>query len=78
MLHFAKQVKAFRLGPLNPSINVFHWLESILQKYIPPDAHRLACGRLAVAATRLIDGKHIVISEFQSRDDVVQVSFSNL
>ncbi|AWP09749.1 putative patatin-like phospholipase domain-containing protein 3 [Scophthalmus maximus] len=72
MIHFAKQMKAFRLGPFNPSINVFHWLECILNKYLPSDAHRLASGRLAVAMTRLSDGKHIVTTEFQSKEDVVQ------
>uniref|UniRef100_A0A8D2ZZ46 PNPLA domain-containing protein n=1 Tax=Scophthalmus maximus TaxID=52904 RepID=A0A8D2ZZ46_SCOMX len=70
MIHFAKQMKAFRLGPFNPSINVFHWLECILNKYLPSDAHRLASGRLAVAMTRLSDGKHIVTTEFQSKEDV--------
>lgn len=74
MIHFAKQMKAFRLGPFNPSINVFHWLECILNKYLPSDAHRLASGRLAVAMTRLSDGKHIVTTEFQSKEDVVQAS----
>ncbi|XP_053280051.1 patatin-like phospholipase domain-containing protein 2 [Pleuronectes platessa] len=72
MIHFAKQMKAFPLGPFNPSVNVFHWLESILNKYLPPDAHHLASGRLAVAMTRLSDGKHIVTTEFQSKEDVVQ------
>ncbi|XP_055079108.1 patatin-like phospholipase domain-containing protein 2 [Periophthalmus magnuspinnatus] len=72
MLHFAKQVKEFRLGPLNPSINVFHWLEHILRKYVPEDAHKLACGRLAVAMTRLEDGQHIIMTEYHSKDDVVQ------
>ncbi|XP_071762408.2 1-acylglycerol-3-phosphate O-acyltransferase Pnpla3 [Centroberyx gerrardi] len=72
MLHFAKQMKAFTFGPLNPSINVFHWLEVILQKHLPSDAHRLANGRLAVAMTRLPDGKNTVMCEFQSKEDVVQ------
>ncbi|CAL9703096.1 unnamed protein product [Knipowitschia caucasica] len=72
MLHFAKQVKTFTLGPLNPSINVLHWLEHILQKYVPKDAHTLASGRLAVAVTRLQDGKHMVITEYHSKEDVVQ------
>ena len=74
MLHFARQMKAFTLGPFNPSVNVFHWLEYILHKYLPFDAHQLASGRLAVAMTRLIDGKHFVMSEFQSKEDLVQVS----
>lgn len=74
MLHFAKLMKTFTLGPFNPSINVFRWLERLLQKYIPPDAHQWANGRLAVATTRLTDGKHTLMSEFQSKEDVVQVS----
>ncbi|XP_029291782.1 patatin-like phospholipase domain-containing protein 2 [Cottoperca gobio] len=72
MLHFAEQMNAFPLGPFNPSINIFHWLESILNKHLPPDAHQLANGRLSVSMTRLSDGKHIVASEFLSKEDVVQ------
>lgn len=78
MLNFAKQMKAFTLGPFNPSINVFHWLEYLLRKHLTCDAHQLANGRLAVAMTRLTDGKHTVISEFQSKEDVVQVSLHTL
>ncbi|XP_055021883.1 patatin-like phospholipase domain-containing protein 2 [Boleophthalmus pectinirostris] len=72
MLHFAKKVKEFRLGPLSPSINVFHWLEQVLLKHIPEKAHKLACGRLAVAMTRLEDGKHLIMTEYHSKEDVVQ------
>ncbi|XP_044065691.1 patatin-like phospholipase domain-containing protein 2 isoform X2 [Siniperca chuatsi] len=72
MIHFAKQMKAFTLGPFNPSVNVFHWLESILHKHLPFNAHQLASGRLAVATTRMTDSKLIIMSEFQSKEDVVQ------
>lgn len=76
MLNFAKEMTDYTLGPLNPSINVFHWLEFILRKHIPSDAHRMASGRLAVSMTRLSDGKEIVISEYQSKEDVVQVGLT--
>uniref|UniRef100_A0A667WIX7 PNPLA domain-containing protein n=1 Tax=Myripristis murdjan TaxID=586833 RepID=A0A667WIX7_9TELE len=72
MLYFAKQMKAFTFGPLNPSINVFHWLEGILRKYLPSNAHQLANGRLLVAMTRMTDGKNAIMSEFQSKEDVIQ------
>uniref|UniRef100_A0A3B3ZKS9 PNPLA domain-containing protein n=1 Tax=Periophthalmus magnuspinnatus TaxID=409849 RepID=A0A3B3ZKS9_9GOBI len=42
----------------------------ILRKYVPEDAHKLACGRLAVAMTRLEDGQHIIMTEYHSKDDV--------
>ena len=67
-------MKAFTLGPLNPSVNIFQWLEFILHKHLPSDAHKLANGRLSVSATRVSDGEHIVMSEFQSKEEVVQVS----
>lgn len=69
-------MKAFTLGPLNPSINIFNWLEVILRKHLPSDAHQLANGRLAVAMTRLTDSKLIIKSDFQSKEDVLQVSMS--
>lgn len=74
MLLFAKRLIAMTLGPLNPSVNVFRWLETLLHKYLPSDAHRQASSRLGVAMTRLTDGKHVIMSEFQSKDEVVQVS----
>uniref|UniRef100_A0A672GRC0 PNPLA domain-containing protein n=1 Tax=Salarias fasciatus TaxID=181472 RepID=A0A672GRC0_SALFA len=72
-INLSEQLKAFPLGPLSPSVNVFHWLERVLHKYLPPDADRLSSGRLAVAVTRMTDGQQIVISEYHSKEDVVQV-----
>lgn len=73
MINFAKEVKSFTLGPLNPSIKFFHWLECILNKHLPSNAHQLANGRLAVTMTRLTDGEQILMSDFDSKEDVVQV-----
>ncbi|XP_005914731.1 patatin-like phospholipase domain-containing protein 2 isoform X1 [Haplochromis burtoni] len=72
MIHFAKEVKSFTLGPLNPSVKLFHWLECILNKHLPPNAHQLANRRLAVTMTRLTDGEQILMSDFDSKEDVVQ------
>uniref|UniRef100_A0A665UB73 PNPLA domain-containing protein n=1 Tax=Echeneis naucrates TaxID=173247 RepID=A0A665UB73_ECHNA len=72
MLHFAEQLKVFTLGPFNPSVNVLQWLECVLHKHLPSDAHQLASGRLGVSTTRLNDGKQIVISQFQSKEELVQ------
>lgn len=74
MLNFAKEMKTFTLGPLNPSVNVFHWLEYILNIHIPSNAHQLANGRLAVAVTRMADCKLTIISDFESKEDVINVS----
>uniref|UniRef100_A0A3B3C5T7 PNPLA domain-containing protein n=2 Tax=Oryzias melastigma TaxID=30732 RepID=A0A3B3C5T7_ORYME len=72
ILQFAKHVTLFMLGPFDPSIKVANWLERLLHKYLPPDAHRQARGRLGIAVTRVTDGKHLILSEFHSKEDIVQ------
>ncbi|XP_055751419.1 patatin-like phospholipase domain-containing protein 2 [Salvelinus fontinalis] len=68
MLRFALQ----RRGPLQPAGNVFVWIEGLLRRSLPDDAHIRASGRLAVVMTRIPDGQNTVVSEFTSREDVVQ------
>ncbi|XP_061827005.2 patatin-like phospholipase domain-containing protein 4 [Nerophis lumbriciformis] len=77
MLSYAKKMHGFTLGPFSPSVNVLHWLEYVLHKHLPPDAHLLASGRLAVAVTRLDNGEHCVITEYLSKDDVIQALLSS-
>ncbi|KAF7209918.1 patatin-like phospholipase domain-containing protein 2 [Nothobranchius furzeri] len=72
ILLFAKQLKSFTLGVFNPSVSISNWLRSVLRKHLPSNAHDLANGRLCVAVTRMSDGKQLIISEFQSREDVEQ------
>ncbi|XP_038142275.1 patatin-like phospholipase domain-containing protein 2 isoform X1 [Cyprinodon tularosa] len=71
MILFAKKALASPLGPLNPSNGVSKWLESVLRKHLPSDAHHFASGRLGVAVTRLSDGMQLILSEYQSKEDVV-------
>lgn len=75
MISFARQLKEFTLGPLNPSVNIFQWLEVFLNNHIPDNAHKLASGRLAVAVTRMVDRKLTIISSFDSKEDVINVSW---
>lgn len=75
MISFARQMKEFTLGPFNPSVNIFQWLEVFLNNHIPDNAHRLANGRLAVAVTRMVDRQLAIISSFDSKEDVINVSW---
>ncbi|XP_029629878.1 patatin-like phospholipase domain-containing protein 2, partial [Salmo trutta] len=68
MRRFALQ----RRGPLHLARNVFVWIEGLLRHSLPDDAHIRASGRLAVVMTRIPDGQNTVVSEFTSREEVVQ------
>ncbi|KAK1152323.1 patatin-like phospholipase domain-containing protein 2 isoform X1 [Acipenser oxyrinchus oxyrinchus] len=68
----ALQVRRHFLGPLHPSFSLFKVLKSCLLRSLPENAHELATGRLHVSMTRLADGENILVSDFQSREDLVQ------
>uniref|UniRef100_A0A3P8Z2Q2 PNPLA domain-containing protein n=1 Tax=Esox lucius TaxID=8010 RepID=A0A3P8Z2Q2_ESOLU len=53
--------------------NVGGWIERLLRGFLPADAHIQANGRLLVGMTRIPDGQNILVSEFRSREDLVQV-----
>ncbi|NWW46325.1 PLPL1 protein, partial [Pedionomus torquatus] len=47
-------------------------LRDMLNTYLPPDAHQLVSGKLHVIVTRLRDWRSVVVSEFASREDLIQ------
>ncbi|XP_018427606.1 PREDICTED: patatin-like phospholipase domain-containing protein 1 [Nanorana parkeri] len=60
------------LGPFFPSFNLLAILKKTLNRFMPENAHQLASGRLHVALTRLSDGKTILVSDFKSKEEVLQ------
>ncbi|XP_010867687.1 patatin-like phospholipase domain-containing protein 2 isoform X2 [Esox lucius] len=73
IVKFARQLSDHILGPLHPEGNVGGWIERLLRGFLPADAHIQANGRLLVGMTRIPDGQNILVSEFRSREDLVQV-----
>ena len=74
LLLFASRLNEIPLGPLNPSISMAKWLEHVFRKHLSNDSHQLANGRLGVAVTRLLSSKKTMVTEYHSKEDLVQVS----
>lgn len=66
------EARSHSLGPFSPSFNIQTSLLEGLQKFLPPDAHERVNGRLHVSLTRTYDGKNIIVSQFNSREDLLQ------
>uniref|UniRef100_A0A8C6NTN2 PNPLA domain-containing protein n=1 Tax=Nothobranchius furzeri TaxID=105023 RepID=A0A8C6NTN2_NOTFU len=45
----------------------------ILREMLPEDAHLRATGKLCVSLTRLSDGENVLVSEFTTREELIQV-----
>ncbi|NXJ47145.1 PLPL1 protein, partial [Spizaetus tyrannus] len=47
-------------------------VREVLNKYLPTNAHQLVSGKLHVILTRVHDWRSVVVSEFASREDLIQ------
>lgn len=69
----AQEARSHRLGPLHPSFNLLQMLKDSLLSSLPEDAHLRVSGRLGVSLTRVPDGKNVLVSDFRSRVELVEV-----
>lgn len=73
MIEVAKEARKRNLGPLHPSFNLVKVLKTGLNRDLPNDAHVLASGRLCVSLTRVSDGENVLVSDFRSKEELIQV-----
>ncbi|XP_039989275.1 patatin-like phospholipase domain-containing protein 2 isoform X2 [Xiphias gladius] len=71
-MFMAREARRHKLGPLHPSYNLLQIVKDSLLGNLPDDAHVRASGRLSVSLTRVSDGKNVLVSEFDSREELVQ------
>uniref|UniRef100_A0A8D0FVX4 triacylglycerol lipase n=1 Tax=Strix occidentalis caurina TaxID=311401 RepID=A0A8D0FVX4_STROC len=72
VLALAKEARKRNLGPLHPSFNVIKIIRDGLMRNLPENTHQLSSGRLCISLTRVSDGKNALISNFNSKEEVVQ------
>ncbi|XP_029009315.1 patatin-like phospholipase domain-containing protein 2 isoform X2 [Betta splendens] len=73
VLRAAQEARGHALGVFHPSFSLLRLLRAELLQQLPADAHLLASGRLCVSLTRLADGQNLLVSQFESREELVQV-----
>ncbi|XP_010864910.2 patatin-like phospholipase domain containing 3 [Esox lucius] len=72
VIETVKEARKRNLGPLHPSFNLVKVLRTGLQRDLPANAHTLASGRLCVSLTRVSDGQNVIVSQFKSKEDLIQ------
>jgi len=61
------------LGPLNPAFNLNNMLKEGLERVLPDDIHSVANHRLHISLTRASDRSNIIVSEYESKEDLINV-----
>ncbi|XP_052120170.1 1-acylglycerol-3-phosphate O-acyltransferase Pnpla3 [Frankliniella occidentalis] len=72
MLHIVREARCRTLGPFSPSFSVQDILLQGLEKHLPEDAHLRVSGKLHISLTRVYDGKNVIVSHFNSKEDLLQ------
>ncbi|KAG3290772.1 1-acylglycerol-3-phosphate O-acyltransferase PNPLA3 isoform X2 [Ictidomys tridecemlineatus] len=59
------------LGVLHPSFNMGKYLRDDLQEHLPDNVHQLISGKIGISLTRVSDRRNVLVSDFQSKAEVV-------
>lgn len=73
IIEVSKEARKRFLGPLHPSFNLVKTIRGCLLRTLPADSHERANGRLGISLTRVSDGENVIISHFNSKDELIQV-----
>ncbi|XP_032378536.1 patatin-like phospholipase domain-containing protein 2 isoform X3 [Etheostoma spectabile] len=72
VLTVAKEARKHTLGVFHPTFSLLRTVRDNLLEKLPADAHLRASGKLCVSLTRLADWKNVLVSEFASREELIQ------
>uniref|UniRef100_A0A9J7XXZ9 triacylglycerol lipase n=1 Tax=Cyprinus carpio carpio TaxID=630221 RepID=A0A9J7XXZ9_CYPCA len=72
IIDVAKEARKRFLGPMHPSFNLVKIMRTILLRVLPPDGYSRATGRLGISLTRVTDGENVLMTHFNSNEELVQ------
>jgi len=72
ILRVAIDARARALGPFHPSFDINAVVRDALERGLPDDVHHRVSGKLHISLTRVYDGENVIISSFESKEDVIQ------
>ena len=75
-LRLAEHARRFSLGPFHPRFQLTKTIRKVFKRMIPDNAYKLCSGRLHISLTRCSDWQNVVVSEFLSNDDLIDVSLN--
>ncbi|EPQ04230.1 Patatin-like phospholipase domain-containing protein 3 [Myotis brandtii] len=68
---FVESTRSRAMGIFHPSFNVVRFLRESFHRHLPDNVHQLISGKMCISLTRVSDWENVLVSEFQSKDDVV-------
>ncbi|ESO82152.1 hypothetical protein LOTGIDRAFT_135250 [Lottia gigantea] len=70
--NLAKSIRSKPFGALTPRYSLLKPVQNFLESSLPNDAHEIATGRLFLSLTNTQTKKNEIMSEFESREELIQ------
>ncbi|XP_006980315.1 patatin-like phospholipase domain-containing protein 5 isoform X2 [Peromyscus maniculatus bairdii] len=78
LLGMVKHVERLSLGIFHPAYGPIEHIRKQLQDTLPDNCHILASQRLGISMTRWPDGKNRIVTDFATRDELIQALICSL
>ncbi|XP_032348287.1 patatin-like phospholipase domain-containing protein 5 isoform X5 [Camelus ferus] len=78
LLGMIKHVEQLSLGVFHPAFAPIEYIRQELQDNLPADIHILASQRLGISITHWPDGQNCIVTDFATRDEVIQAVICSL
>lgn len=72
VFRIAIEAREYTLGPFSPRFDVCKILRDKLFYIMPHDAYLTCSGKLSISVTRVSDGKNVILSQFNSNEELIQ------
>lgn len=74
LVDLVRSARSRNIGVLHPTFSLNREVRDGLQKHLPDNVHQLVSGKIVISLTRVADGENVLVSDFRSKDEVVDVS----
>jgi len=74
VMNLASKVHGNFLGPLSPGFDPCEKIRKTFMTYLPHDAYKRCTGKLFISLTRVSDWENVMVSEFASNKELLDVS----
>ncbi|CAH6791285.1 patatin-like phospholipase domain-containing protein 5 [Phodopus roborovskii] len=78
LLGMVKQVERLSLGIFHPAYDPIEHIRKKLEDILPENCHILASQRLGISITRWYDGQNIIVTDFATRNELIQALICSL
>ncbi|XP_027710113.1 1-acylglycerol-3-phosphate O-acyltransferase PNPLA3 isoform X2 [Vombatus ursinus] len=71
LMDLVRSARKRNIGVFHPSFNMSTCIRDGLNKVLPSNVHKLVSGKLVISLTRVSDGKNVLVSDFDSKEEIV-------